>query len=111
MANLALPGVRPTKAQKGRATLAETWSLSGKEAMSLALSQGRFDRQMQRHTDALREELQESIIASEKRLNEMMAKVHDSISLMVSRPQMRADGGHDGGSSSASAEVKCSALP
>ena len=106
MANLALPGVRPTKAQKGRATLAETWSLSGKEAMSLALSQGRFDRQMQRHTDLLREELQESIIASEKRLNEMLAKMHDSISLMVLRPQVQSGGGHmgghDGGSCSAS---------
>ena len=61
------------KKEKSRATLAETWALSGKEAMALALSQGRFDRQMERHTDELRQELQDSIHASEGRMLDAIA--------------------------------------
>jgi CRP-like cAMP-binding protein len=69
---------------KVRATLAETWALSGKEAMALALSQGRFDRQIERHTDALREELQESIGQTEQRL---LGEIHQIVRLLGGEPR------------------------
>ena len=66
-------GEAQSRGARGRATLAETWALSGKEAMALALSQGRFDRQMERHTEGLREDMSRAIAASEKRIMDAMA--------------------------------------
>ena len=59
------PASKKMIGRRGRATLAETWALSGKEAMALALSQGRFDRQMERHTEGLRTDLQASLDQAE----------------------------------------------
>jgi hypothetical protein len=52
--------------------------------MALALSQGRFDRQIERHTDALREELQESIGQTEQRL---LGEIHQIVRLLGGEPR------------------------
>ena len=73
------PASKKIIGRRGRATLAETWALSGKEAMALALSQGRFDRQMERHTEGLRTDLQASLDQAEGRLMEALQVINESV--------------------------------
>ena len=71
------------RASRGRASLAETWALTGREAMSLALTQGRFDRQIEVYTDSLRDELQDSIKRSEAAMKQEMAKLQGMLEAVL----------------------------
>jgi hypothetical protein len=71
------------RASRGRASLAETWALTGREAMSLALTQGRFDRQIEVYTDSLRDELQDSIKRSEAAMKREMAKLQGMLEAVL----------------------------
>ena len=42
--------------------------------MALALSQGRFDRQMERHIEMLRDDMQHALDAMERRLSEQITR-------------------------------------
>ena len=51
--------------------------------MSLALTQGRFDRQIEVYTDSLRDELQDSIKRSEAAMKQEMAKLQGMLEAVL----------------------------